>query len=649
MRCNTNSWATSLIWVLMLIIIMPQAHGQSGDLRDVTIRLRLDSALAKALTHQDQPKQFLQQLHQIRELTKDVAYDSLLFAAWLADAHYHFQHQSFKYALKAYQIADSLGRDFDNVINQAHIKSQIGLIYLENKKYDQAKNYFNKALEIFEKQNDLNGEFIQLINLGKLYQDLGEYKDALIILEEALYLKAEHGKTATHTALYYELGNTYLALAQKHKALEAAQTALDLANTFEQKAYVLKTYLLLSDIYERFNEHKFSKAFLRKYIAHQDSSNEHLVRLEIAKIEHQLEGDRRTKIIEDLEKESDQQRIRRNSIISILVIILLASVLISIIIYRNTVYQKKNNIILNEKNTLILDQQQEILEANKKLKEKNNEILEANKKIDEYNTQLEKINVFLESKIKRRTKKLSKANQDLKVANEELELMTYRVSHDFKSPLSTIDGLVNLIAIQFSDEALSQYLNQIGQTTALMNRMLEKLVETHYINSYHQDDGSFTELLNVKKEIRNQINMYQDLKKSNIVFKDFNGKIIGVNERIVFIFLKNIIENALVFRCYDRESKCEVRFDVSDEKKMIFSIFDNGSGIPNHLIHKVTNMFFRGTSASKGNGLGLYIARKAVERLGGAMEIRSEENTFTEVLISFPVGTTGMVYEPEAQ
>src|SRR5690606_13432560 len=70
-------------------------------------------------------------------------------------------------------------------------------------------------------------------------------------------------------------------------------------------------------------------------------------------------------------------------------------------------------------------------------------------------------------------------------------------------------------------------------------------------------------------------------------------------------------------------------------------IIDNGIGISAVHIDKVSEMFYRGTERSKGSGLGLYIVKEAIQKLGGTLQIDSEINMGTIVSMEIPNGSKG--------
>ena len=65
-------------------------------------------------------------------------------------------------------------------------------------------------------------------------------------------------------------------------------------------------------------------------------------------------------------------------------------------------------------------------------------------------------------------------------------------------------------------------------------------------------------------------------------------------------------------------------------------IADNGIGISEHTLPKIFDMFYRATESSEGSGIGLYIVKNAVDKLGGSIKINSEEQKGTTFKIGLP-------------
>ena len=100
--------------------------------------------------------------------------------------------------------------------------------------------------------------------------------------------------------------------------------------------------------------------------------------------------------------------------------------------------------------------------------------------------------------------------------------------------------------------------------------------------------------------------------------------------------MENLIENSIVFRKEGVDLKIHVTIRVQQDK-LILSVRDNGSGINPEIKNQLFNMFYRGSEKSIGNGLGLYLVKKATEKLGGEVHIQSTQFEFTEVTVAIPV------------
>ena len=101
------------------------------------------------------------------------------------------------------------------------------------------------------------------------------------------------------------------------------------------------------------------------------------------------------------------------------------------------------------------------------------------------------------------------------------------------------------------------------------------------------------------------------------------------------VILGNLLINAVSYRSHDRELIIGVEVSTSDDDVVIV-IKDNGIGIKEEVLPKIYNMFYRGTEASQGAGLGLYIVKEIVEKLSGKITITSMAGIGTTVTVTIP-------------
>lgn len=287
-------------------------------------------------------------------------------------------------------------------------------------------------------------------------------------------------------------------------------------------------------------------------------------------------------------------------------------------------------------------------EANLKLEEYahtlEERVRERTQKIEEQHTALlikneevRQMNAHLEDKVIERTEKLHLANENLHLSNKELDLFIYRASHDLKGPIATVLGLTLLAKIeQKTGEDITDYIDKIENIAAKMDKTLVKL---SLINTINQEN-LLIEPIKICQIIQKTFNHFSELSQIcgvELLYEcPENCTLISAPELLSMVF-DNVVENGIFYRSNGRNGAPFVKIKVEPNiEKMVIRISDNGIGIEPQYHQLIFDMFFRGTEASKGNGLGLYVARKAIEKIGGLIEVESETNKETVFIISLP-------------
>ncbi|MCG8309884.1 MAG: ATP-binding protein [Cytophagales bacterium] len=294
---------------------------------------------------------------------------------------------------------------------------------------------------------------------------------------------------------------------------------------------------------------------------------------------------------------------------------------------------ENQNKILEGANREILNQKSEIEIQNKLLKSKNEEISKAKKELDKTNEELISINSNLEDIVAERTSTLKLMNEELINSNNELDLFIYRASHDLKGPIARLLGMTLLAKMDNKDEALREYIELIEKGAVDINKVLNKLNNIHFINreTINREEIDFDKII---KECRSTLSNYidrSDLKISVVTAPDFS---LRSDYILMKIIMENLLENAVFF---SKTKKVEIEINLrSSRKAMIISVEDNGLGILKEQQEKIFEMFYRGSEKSKGNGLGLYLVRRAVQKLHGKISVESEEGRYSCFTISLP-------------
>ena len=235
---------------------------------------------------------------------------------------------------------------------------------------------------------------------------------------------------------------------------------------------------------------------------------------------------------------------------------------------------------------------------------------------------------------KRQEQILTNTLGELKVRNHELDNYTYRVSHDLRSPLCSVLGLVGLIKVEDDVTAIKEYVNYIEQTVVKSDYFIQSILD--HSRMLHAEP-IITEIpfQKIIGDTYNELKYIVNFEKVNLIVSQTGEKFFNDEFRISTV-LRNLLSNALRFADEDKPNKyVKCTMEVTDIQATIL-IEDNGIGIEQQYLPKVFDMFFRGSEKSAGSGLGLYIVRQTIEKLDGNITVKSKAGTGTQFILTIP-------------
>lgn len=216
------------------------------------------------------------------------------------------------------------------------------------------------------------------------------------------------------------------------------------------------------------------------------------------------------------------------------------------------------------------------------------------------------------------------------------------VSHELRTPLTSIMGwAITLQNEKFQQkEMLSDGLGIIAKESERLTKMVEELLDfSKFISGRIHLEYETVNLVELLEHIRKQLT--PRAARENIEFivtyPENLPELFTDGNRLKQLFI-NILDNALNFT-HGGGSVC-FQTEVS-EKDFIFTIKDNGCGIAAEELPMVKEKFYKGKSSLSQNGIGLSICEEIVTLMEGRMEISSEVNVGTTIVITLPrkVGT----------
>jgi PAS domain S-box-containing protein len=261
---------------------------------------------------------------------------------------------------------------------------------------------------------------------------------------------------------------------------------------------------------------------------------------------------------------------------------------------------------------------------------------EVEEKLRVTNQELEQIKEDLEYRVQERTTELHHALQELRLRNHELDNYVYKVSHDLRAPLASILGLVSLSKLDNDISTIKHYIALIENRVNKSDEFIKSVLNHSRILNAELNIQAidFEKIINSSIE---ELRYMTDVDQLQFSVNIYDKKLEFYNdeERLSIIF-KNFISNAIKYRNPQME-KSYARFTISiSQPEALILIEDNGVGIEASYLDKIFDMFFRGPIRSEGSGLGLYIVKQTLDRLGGSVSVDSRFNKGTTFRLVIP-------------
>lgn len=230
--------------------------------------------------------------------------------------------------------------------------------------------------------------------------------------------------------------------------------------------------------------------------------------------------------------------------------------------------------------------------------------------------------------------KLIEKNEELKKLNAALDAFVYSASHDLKAPLSSVKGLIHLLQTD-NDVNPHEYLKKMEASVDKLIAFVNDLVEY----SRNARTTLKSEEIDFKQIVQDILNDFEFL-------PDYNG--VKIEKNIddiegfycdtyrVSVILNNLISNALRYSDADKvDPYINIGIQAQNDEVHI-TVADNGIGInPSHG-NQIFDMFYRATDVKTGSGLGLFIVKETVTKLGGTVQFSSKEGEGTTFTVRLP-------------
>ncbi len=566
-------------------------------------------------------------IDQIENVSKDIRAD-LEASLYSSLVRIYIKQQDYIKSVEYNQIVLQYANAFGDVEKELMALNNMAIIHSLKGEYGEAMEYLFEALDRSKEINFRAQVAKSLINLGSIYAQLFNSQEAIKKYNSVLEEYKDVLEPSTEVILYNNLGNIHFesneAQIAKNYYTQGIQSAEE-SNYKEMLAH-LNAQMAKCAIEQGELEEAVSYCEIASKLFNEDPdlSGYQIHLTNLGQIDFQQGKIDSAKWF--LSKGLDQATKQGDRNMEIVCFEALSNVYKKegnyrkAVAYQDQYLENSRDLQLKKQNLQILD-----LEISQVIKDKQKKI-ERLIKDNEYKALLLK-----------QSERIAEQNQALKEINEELRQYAYVTSHDLKEPLRMISNFSQLLEkkykTQLGEESI-EYFQYIGEGVNRINTLLEDLLKYTTIGNANVE-LSQVHLRDVVDIARMHLKLKIEESKTDVQIEAM--PIVFSNQSLLIQLVQNLISNAMKFSKPNVAPRIKITSD-EDEISYIFSITDNGIGIPQNQLKRIFIIFQRlhPRGTHEGTGIGLAICKKIVKKLGGEIWVKSTVDVGSTFSFSIP-------------
>lgn len=580
---------------------------------------------------------------------------------------------SFVDAIKALSHAEDalkLSRDLNYSTGIANAYRILGSVYTQNENYYQSLELFLASLEIFQKNNDSLGIANVYTSLGHYYRRLQESEKEFLYYKNALEIFRKFGNESRVGVASHNLSESYLLVQNYKISKELAEESILINKKFNNLSVLSACYNVMGKLEMETDNIDQAVKYFNKVLEISDrlgdkSQKVATVNALINLSNIYLQNENFDSMLFYLNKSIEYSK-------ASLLSDKLTEIYMLLIDYYNSVNQKDSvKFYLNEYQSLAIERREKLNRDRYQLINS----AETSYYLKQENKQLEEFTLLQDNKIQlayiiiilisiliifliwslviniRKNRLLANQQQIIENQKVHLEQLNFTkdkffsiVAHDMKTPLNSMKSFSDLMLNHLDDlsrDDMIQMNLKINNSLDNTLKMADNLLNWARIQM--NDIEVQKTKINLLEIIEPICFLFQDIaSKKDIHLNsklDSNIFIYADPDQITFI-VRNLISNAIKFT----KKKGNISINsYSEENKVIIRIEDDGVGMPKKIKENVFNSenkySMKGTEGESGTGLGLMLCLEFINMNGGEIEIESEDDKGTTVILTFQLAS----------
>jgi signal transduction histidine kinase len=229
--------------------------------------------------------------------------------------------------------------------------------------------------------------------------------------------------------------------------------------------------------------------------------------------------------------------------------------------------------------------------------------------------------------------------EELTRLNMELDRFVNSSSHDLTAPLRSILGLITVSNHTEDREELKKYLAMMKDRVTELSKFIKEMSD-YKKNATSELCFVHIPVKKLIREVLETLQFYPHAERLTIEINIEDELTVCTDHIRLKVILSNIISNCIKY-CDLTKKEPSVRIMAGQKNDfMHLQIADNGLGIDAASLPKIFDMFYRAHNHTDGTGMGLYIVKEAIDKLGGTIAVNSTVGNGTTFNITLPTNLT---------
>ncbi|GAA4035341.1 hypothetical protein GCM10022409_19960 [Hymenobacter glaciei] len=241
---------------------------------------------------------------------------------------------------------------------------------------------------------------------------------------------------------------------------------------------------------------------------------------------------------------------------------------------------------------------------------------------------------------------LSESNRLLTATNDDLDTFIYTASHDLKTPITNLEGLLHALqeelpAALLHAPGVAPLLERMQQAVDRFQLTIAQLTDLTKLQRAGAQPAETVDLATLVDDIRLDLTQQLSASAAHLEVDVASCPRVSFAPKNLRSIVYNLLSNALKYRDPARPAQVRLRCRSTEDGPVVLDVRDNGLGLTDGQQGQLFGLFHRLHDHVEGSGIGLYMVKRIVENAGGTITVQSTAGVGTTFTITLPPTAVG--------